>query len=314
VSDRPEVRGAHGMGGVAAARRALVAWVDDGGEAGRVFLQARLLATGGGRYEVRHARDAHRSIESLEWVSGDPYVAREIAQTTNAGEHRPLKTSPNLKQGWALTELDAAGLWTALEYLYPAAAVHWHAGRSGGLRVTHWRETAARQSGMYSSVRLLPADAVRNAVRACCADAVCLRRVAWEIDAETPLALADEGPVAGDAPVPCPEACSMFISLARQVLKQERAPRREIPGLAPMGADELAQVREVVAAAAAGTTGTAREGEFEDANNLRRIRYLAARLAEAAATEPEEAEGLPCEGCPRRVPCAGCPLTEPVAA
>jgi hypothetical protein len=314
VSDRPEERGAHAPGGVPEARRALVAWVDEAGDAGRVFLQARLLATGGGRYEVRHRRDVHRSLESLEWVSGDPFLARDIAQTTNAGEHRPLKTSPNLKQGWALVGLDGAGLWTALEYLYPAAAVHWHAGRAGSLRVTHWRETAARQSGIYSAVRLLGDDAVRDAVRACCADAVCLRRVAWRIDAETPLALAGEGPVEGDAPVPCPEACSMFVSFARQVLKLERAPRREVPGLARLGADELAQVRAVVAAAASGTAGSAREGEFENPNNLRRIRYLAARLADANAGEREEADGLPCEGCPRRIPCAGCPLAEPAAA
>jgi len=314
VSDRPEERGAHAPGGVAEARRALVAWVDEAGGAGRVFLQARLLATGEGRYEVRHRRDANRSLGSLEQVSGDAFLAREIAQTTGAGEHRPLKTAPNLKRGWALVGLDASGLWTALEYLYPAAAVHWHAGRAGSLRVTHWRETAARQSGIYSAVRLLRDDAVRNAVRSCCADAVCLRRVAWQVDAATPLGLADEGPVEGDAPLPCPEACSMFISFARQVVKLERAPRREVPGLAPMGAEELAQVREVIAAAAAGTAGSAREGEFDDPNNLRRIRYLAARLADANAGEQEEADGLPCEGCPKRTPCAGCPLTEPVAA
>lgn len=314
MSDQPEVRGSHAPGGVAAARRALVAWVDEAGDAGRVFLQARLRRTGDGRYDVRHRRDVHRSLASLEWVSRDPYAAREIAQTTNRGEHRPLKTSPNLKQGWALVDLDAAGLWTALEYLYPAAAVHWHAGRTGTLRVTHWRETAGRQSGIYSSVRQLSDDTVRNAVRACCADAVCLRRVAWRIDDETPLAPVDEGPVEGDAPVPCPEACSMFISFAREVLKLERAPRREVPGLAPLGPAEVAQVRALVAAAANGTVGTAREGEFESPNNLRRIRYLAARLADASTGPAGEADGLPCDGCPRAVPCAGCPLTERVAA
>jgi hypothetical protein len=299
---------------VAEARRALVAWVDEAGDAGRVFLQARLRATRNGHYEVRHRRDVHRSLQSLEWVSRDPFFARQIAQTTNRGDHRPLKTSPNLKQGWALVELDAAGLWTALEYLYPAAAVHWHAGSTGTLRPTHWRETAGRQSGIYASVRLLDDETVRNTVRACCADAVCLRRVAWAADAGTPLALADEGPVEGDAAVPCPEACSMFIAFARQVVKLERAPRREIPGLVPLGPDELVQVREVITAAAAGKVAEAREGEFDDPNNLRRIRYLAARLASASAGEAEEADGLPCEGCPKKVPCAGCPLTEQVAA
>lgn len=309
MSDAPEIRGAHAPAGVAAARAALLAWVDEAGAEGRDFLQVRLRATGSGRYEARHVRDAGLRPDALA-ASSDPFAAREIAQTTEAGEHRPLKTSPNLRGGWVLTGLDGRGLWTALDYLYPACAAHWHAARTGTLRTTHWRETAARQSGIYSAVRLLPDAAVRNAVRACCGDAVCLRRVAWGIDAETPLAMADEEPPAGDAPVPCPEACSMFVSFARKVLTLERAPRREVQGLAPMSEAELEQVREVVAAAANGTLGAVREGEFDEPANPRRIRYLAARLAEAAEeAEPEEAPDLPCEGCPRPTPCAACPLT-----
>ena len=309
MSDAPAQRGAHApAGGVAAAREALAAWVNEAGEAGRVFLQARLRATGEERYEIRHARDVNRSLTSLEWVSADPFFAREIAQTTNRGDHRPLKTAPNLKQGWALIDLDAGGQGYARADRNPPAAAHWHAGRTGTLRVTHWRETAGRQSGIYGSVKLLDDDAVRNTVRACCGDAVCLRRVAWDIDPGTFLAFADEGPVEGDAAVPCPEACSMFISFARQVLKLERAPRREVPGLGPLGAEEVKQVREIVAAAAAGTLDEAREGEFDDPRNSRRVRYLAARLADAAADASEAEAALPCEGCPRRVPCAGCPL------
>ncbi|HEX2090919.1 MAG TPA: DR2241 family protein [Longimicrobiaceae bacterium] len=291
MSDAPEARGAHAPGGIGEAREALLAWVDGAGEAGRIFLQVRLRATGEGRYEVRHRRDGRRPLKSLETVSSDPYRAREVAQTTNAGDHRPLKTSPNLRQGWALVELDGRGLWTALDYLYPACALHWHAGRTGRLRVTHWREAAERQSGIYGAVRLLGDDAVRNTVRACCEDRVCLRRVAWEINPDTPLGVVEEGSTAGDAHVPCPEACSLFVSFARQVLELERAPRREVPGLAPLNAEELLQVREIVAAAAAGTLGAAREGDFEDPTNLRRIRYLAARFADAAADPPEPTHG-----------------------
>ena len=278
MSDAPEQRGAHAPRGVAEARRALAAWVDEAGEAGREFLEARLLATGDGRYEVRHRRDVHRAPASLEWVSRDPFYAREIAQVTNTGEHRPLKTSPNLRQGWALVDLDAAGLWTAVGYLYPAAAMHWHAGRTGSLRVTHWRETAERQTGIYRPVRLLPDEVLPDVAAACCADAVCLRRVAWDVDAATFLAPPDEGPVEGDAAVPCPEACSIFISFARQVVELERLPRQPIPGLGMLSGTETEQVRAIVAGAAAGTLGGAREGEFDDPTNLRRIRYLAARL------------------------------------
>ena len=309
MSDAQQVRGAHAPGGIPDARRALVEWIDAAEEAGRIFLQVRLLRTGDGRYEIRHARDVHRSILSLETVTSDPYAARFIAQMANGGEHRPLKTAPNLRQGWALVDLDARSLWTALDYLYPACALHWHAELAGTLRVTHWREVAARQSGIYGAVKLLPADVVRNTVRACCGDAVCLRRVAWNVDADTPLGLPSEGGTAGDALVPCPEACSMFISFARQVLVLERAPRHELPGLGRLGVEEIDQVREIATAAAAGTLGAAREGEFSEGTNSRRMRYLALRLAEEKARIGDlPAPELPCEGCPKPVPCRGCPM------
>jgi hypothetical protein len=307
VSDRPEARGAHAPGGMAEAREALLAWVDEAGAAGRVFLEVRLLHEGGGRYELRHRADAELGGDSLTTLA-DPFDARAVAQTTGAGEHRPLKTAPNLARGWRIAGVNGAGLWTALDYLYPAAAVHWHAGARGTLRVTHWAETAGRQTGMYRAVRVLPAEVVRDAVRACCGDAVCLRRVAWDVDAGTPLALPHEAPPDG-AEVPCPEACSMFVSFARAVLVMERSPQQEVPLLGRLRRDEVLQLREVATAAAAGTLGEAREGEFSDAANSRRLRYLALRLAEeeARAGGLQDAE-LPCEGCPRPVPCDGCPL------
>jgi DR2241 stabilising domain/4Fe-4S iron-sulfur cluster binding domain len=310
VSDARDERGAHAAAGsIPLARAALVEWVDAAGGEGRTFLQVRLLRLGEGRYEIRHARDADRSIESLETVTPDPFAARLIAQMTNGGEHRPLKTAPNLREGWALVDLDARGVWTALDYLYPACALHWYAELAGALRVTHWRETAARQSGMYGAVKLLPPDVVRNTVRACCGDAVCLRRVAWKVDEDTPLDLPSEGERAGDALVACPEACSMFVSFARQVLVLERAPRHELTGLGRLGVEEIEQIREIATHAAAGTLGTAREGEFTEGTNERRMRYLALRLAEEKARIGDlPAPELPCEGCPKAVPCRGCPM------
>lgn len=309
MSDAAKERGAHAPGGIPAARQALVEWIDAAGDAGRVFLQVRLLRTEEGRYEIRHARDAGHPIPSLGTVTSDPYAARFVAQMTEAGEHRPLKTAPTLRGGWALVDLDERALWTALDYLYPACALHWYAGLAGTLRVTHWGEVATRQSGIYGAVKLLPAEVVRNTVRACCGDAVCLRRVAWEVDAETPLDLASEGEVEGDALVPCPEACSMFVSFARQVLVLERSPRRELPGLGRLGAEEVEQLRQITAAAAAGTLDAAREGEFGEPTNARRMRYLALRLAEEKARIGEiPAPELPCEGCPKAVPCRGCPM------
>ncbi len=271
--------GRHSTATVAEAREALVGWVAEGGAAGRFFLEAHLLATGADRYRIRHRADVSRPAVSLKCFR-DPYRARDVARSTARGEHRPLRTSPNLRRGWSLDDLDAGGLWIALEYLYPACAVHWHAERTGTLTVMPWRDTAERQSGIYSSVRLLPEPAVRDAMTACCGDAVCLRRVRWsaspaaDAGGETPAPTSD-----GEAIVPCPEACSLFVSFARAVLSIEREPRREIPGLGRLNDGELQQLRQLLEERATGTGGAAREGEFHAPTNLRRLRYLAARLA-----------------------------------
>lgn len=296
--------GAHAGTAVAEARSALLAWVDEAGSAGRTFLEANLRRCAEDSYAACHHRDAGLAADAFGVVSADPYQAREIAQTTTAGEHRPLKTAPNLRRGWLLHRLSGAGLWTALDYLYPACAVHWHAGSRGALRVTDWPQTAARQSGMYGAVRLLSPEGVRDAVAACCDDSVCLRRVAWGTSEAPAAADADSLP---SGSVPCPEACSLFISFARKALTLERSPRSLLPGLGELGPKEVAQLREIVAAAAAGTLCAAREGDFAEPTNRRRMRLLAKRLERAAP--PADAESaLPCEGCPRPVRCAGCPI------
>ena len=283
MSDAPEVRGSHLPGGLGEARAALIAWIDEAGAAGRRFLEAHLAAVRPGVYRLRHAADAGEPASALT-PHQNPFDARGIAQVTAEGEHRPLKTAPNLRRGWTFEALDARGLWVALDYLYPACAAHWFAASRGSLRVTHWRETAGRQSGMYSAVGLLPGDSVRATVLACCGDVVCLRQVAWGLDPADPTPLASDAhetaaaSALSDAVVPCPEACSMFISLARKVLSVERSAPVEVPGLGPLRAGEIEQIREIVGAAADGTLDTVRDGDFEEPTNRRRVRYLAAKL------------------------------------
>lgn len=242
-----------GGGGMAAAREALLEWI---GEAGRRnFLQVEISCLGKDRYQVRHRDDSGFASQALD-SSSDPCAARRIAQSDEKGEHRPLKTSPTLRRGWVLTGLDGSGLGTALDYLYPGCALHWHQGREGAVRTTSWRETAARQSGIHASVRLLEEGALRDAVEACCAPEVCLRAVQWGVEEGAPPVAGGEGEAGSQAEVPCPEACSMFISLARAVLAVERGER-----------------------GAGATPGEAREGDFGNPANRRRRRYLAARRA-----------------------------------
>ncbi len=300
-------RGAARLGGRGRARR--------GASSSRRCCAPR--AAGATRSATRRTRPLPR--DALD-VSTDPFAARDIAQTTDAGEHRPLKTVAEPAGRLGAGGARRARALDALDYLYPACAAHWYAGRTGTLRVTHWRETAGRQSGMYSPVRLLPDDArAEHGARLLRRRRVPAPRGVGDRRGPHPLPTtsADEGPPAGDAAVPCPEACSMFISFARKVLTLERsAPRREMPGLGPMSAAELEQLRDVVAAAAAGTLGAVREGEFDEPTNPRRVRYLAARLAEAAADgRPTWRRSSPARGAraPRPAPRARWPPEPPSA-
>jgi hypothetical protein len=209
------------------------------------------------------------NAERLE-AHDDPRAARELARLTESGEHRPLKSSPNLRRGWMLQVADVLELSVVMNYLYPAGVIHWHLHREGELEITNYRENAARQSGIYKRVQHLSDKGVQNAARACCEDAVCLKKTLWDVDAKTPLEI-DRG----KGEIPCPEPCSLFVSFARRVRLFEREKQREPPdaaGLSPSEREDLAVLVEA-AASSAGRIPFAREAEFEEPLNERRLRY-----------------------------------------
>ena len=215
-------------------------------------------------YSLRHSADAE--TEDLE-VREDPRSAREIAKLTEGGEYRPLKSSPNLRRGWEIRVADARGLATAMNYFYPAGVVHWYLYREGRLEITSFRENAARQSGIYKRIQRLSDEGVQDAARACCEDAVCLKKTLWDVDGSTPLDI-DRG----EGEIPCPEPCSIFVSFARRVRLFEREKKRDLDamGISPSEKEDLAALVE---AAANGEVRFAREAEFEKPLNERRMRY-----------------------------------------
>jgi hypothetical protein len=256
--------GQPGVGNVAAdSRSAFAAWIDSAPD-GRVFGQVIVCPVSPAGYSVRNRDDAE--AEDLE-VSEDPRSAREIAKLTEDGEYRPLKSSPNLRRGWEIRVADARGLATAMNYLYPAGVVHWYLHREGRLEVTSFRENAARQSGIYKRVQRLSDDGVQDAARACCEDAVCLKKTLWDVDENTQLDIHR-----GEGEIPCPEPCSIFVSFARRVRLFEREKKRDLDaiGLSPSEKEDLAALVE---AAATGEVRFAREAEFEKPLNERRMRY-----------------------------------------
>ena len=246
----------------ASARDAFAAWVEKE-PGGRVFGQVLVRALPSGGYAIRHVEDAGATdLEARE----DPRAAREIAKLTERGEYRPLKSSPNLRRGWEVSVPDAAGLAVAMSYLYPAGVVHWHLHGQGRLETTSFRQNAARQSGIYKRIQHLSDRSVQRAARACCEDAVCLKRTLWDVDDSLPLEMER-----GEGEIPCPEPCSIFVSFARRVRLFEREERGLSPSeLTPSEKEDLAALVE---AAAGGEVRFAREAEFEEPLNERRMRY-----------------------------------------
>lgn len=242
---------------------AFAAWIDSSPD-GRTFGQVIVRRIPPSGYSLRHRDDA--GAEDL-CTGEDPRSAREIAKLTESGEYRPLKSSPNLRRGWELKVSDKRGLAIAMNYLYPAGVVHWYLQREGRLEVTSFRENAARQSGIYKRIQRLSDEGVRDAARACCEDAVCLKQTMWDLDEDTKLDI-DRG----GGEIPCPEPCSIFVSFARRIRLFEREKRRELDvmGLSPSEREDLAALVE---AAATGEVRFAREAEFEKPLNERRMRY-----------------------------------------
>ena len=251
---RPEIENV-----AAASREVFATWVDSAPE-GRVFGQVIIRPARSREYSLRHVADARE--EGLR-VSEDPRAAREIARFTTGGDYRPLKSSPNLRRGWELRVTGAAALAIAMNYLYPAGIAHWYLHREGRLDLTSFRENAARQSGIYKRVQRLSDEGAHYAARACCDDAVCLKRTLWNIDEDTPLDV-DRG----EGEIPCPEPCSIFVSFARRVRLFERENADD--GLSTSEREDLAALVE---AAATGEVGFVREAEFEKPLNERRMRY-----------------------------------------
>src|SRR3712207_8775520 len=141
----PEAHAATSL--VVASREAFAAWVDVS-RVGRAFGQVLARRVSGG-YSLRHVDDAEASDLA---VFEDPRAAREIARLTETGEHRPLKSSPNLRRGGGIRGPGAPGLAAAMKYPPPPRVAHWHIHREGGVPTPSSRAHVPRQCGKYKAV------------------------------------------------------------------------------------------------------------------------------------------------------------------
>ena len=238
-------------------------------EWGQLGITAGLGEHGERVYELRHVDDRGTEFAHLDTYT-DPLDARDLAKEDDDGRYRPLKTAPSLQTGWVFPDLSAADLVEAVEYLYPATVANWHREREGDLDVTHWRETAERQTGIYGIIDELDTDAVERIAQTCCEDSQCVKRREWEFDGETPLE-AD----GGDGPFPCREPCSLVVAAARKWTTLEREDEREYTFT--LTESEKEQLEALIDAVADDEVGDIREADVYEGANRYRTRYLRAK-------------------------------------
>ncbi|WP_121821545.1 DR2241 family protein [Halostella salina] len=269
------------------ARRAFLRWLEAADEhavpdryealadgTARGWGQLRITVTLGDdgcrRYDLRHEADAGTPVADLD-AFHDPRDARELVTFDDRERYRPLKTAPTLRTGWAFPDLSAADLVETVGVVYPATVVNWHREREGDLDVSHWRETAERQTGIYDIVDELDAEAVDRIAASCCVDSQCLKRREWDFDADHELD-ADRG----DGEFPCREPCSLVVAAARKWTKlEEEEPHTYEFELTP---SEKEQLEAIVDAVADGRVDEIREADVYEGANRYRARYLREKL------------------------------------
>ena len=232
---------------------ALVAFVAQVGEE-YVFGQVLIRKVGPG-FELRHADD--------KGDVGDASDAKNIAEFTDSGSFRPLKSAPNLLRGWKMRVRDAEELGLALNYLYPGAVADWFAVRSGRGVVTNYREFTGRQTGMYRITAMLSDARAADATRACCGRKFCLKQRLWTVPG---LGTDDEK---DKSAIPCLEPCAIMLEFARKVMRMEQEDEKKSENETMIAAMEHA-IRN--------PPGDVREADFGHPLNPRRVELLLNKL------------------------------------
>lgn len=169
--------------------------------------------SGNGGFRLCH-RD-NRGVADLQLFHGAD-AAVEIAAADAEGNFRPLKTAPDLRRGWELEVGGLGELRLALDFLYPAALGNWRAALRGENLSRPLAETLGRQTGMYRiTAKLDSAEALGIAKSLCTAG--CMRRILWTVDGTPPRSTGICE--AGEIPLLCTDACSLFLGEARRMVK-----------------------------------------------------------------------------------------------
>lgn len=172
-------------------------WLDDAINARRGFVLGELQV----RFDGHIATLSTKGTPADQQPTPEPAALRDWARADAGGRYRPISGLPGLRPG-LYVQVDVEGLVDALDAIYPLATTHIRASARGELRVTALREVLARQSGRYAPAAAIGETTLNAARDALCGS--CARTPAW-----------DQRPL--KKTIPCPEACSALVALARDL-------------------------------------------------------------------------------------------------
>jgi hypothetical protein len=185
-----------------------------------VLAQVLIQRVGAG-FSLCHVQD--RGLNPVSLTTFAPEDARAVSLNTASGEFRPLKCAPTLRHGWRITAKTNAELATALDRLYPGAIADWHAAQTENPPVTHYREYAERQTGMFRIAAKLNDAQAAEVIRATCTESLCLKRRLWTVPGLAPDA------AEAKSLVPCLEPCAVLMENARKAARALSQPDAEKP-------------------------------------------------------------------------------------
>lgn len=200
----------------------LAAWIATGGSR---LGQIQIEESDEGTFALTHVDDLDQPRDSLNLLP-DLAAMRAWTRSNEAGDLRPLKTSPDLRPGWLVLAGDIVALREALECLYPGMVAAYFRHQAGRAAPVSLRETLERQTGMYRFARSISDAGAESLVEKVCQNQHCLKRVLWPLTAAdawscfSKLKTSSEAPE-GEIPLLCLEPCFLIIAGARLTAKSE---------------------------------------------------------------------------------------------
>jgi sirohydrochlorin cobaltochelatase len=189
-------------------------------------------------FVISHRDDAGRS-DLRDHEIDDAF---DIARFDDAGNYRPLKTAPTLRNGWKIFARDLLQVERVIHTMYPGRLAVLRAFKSGELTTTSLRETLNRQSGMYRVAAKISDEQMNGLVGDFCrSDGGCLRTILWKRDtcnkdpssklppekfdpsADQYLSAKSQRPATAakeSLPLLCQEACNLLVAEARKIVKE----------------------------------------------------------------------------------------------